>query len=111
MNKRAHILAVEPDHSASEILRKTLTDSYDLTVVRTGRAAMEVLSSGVEFDLVLLNTDLPDTSGRDALAQISQELPNLPVAMIMSVQEVRTFVQAMDMGAVDYVVKPFHPGE
>ena len=62
-------------------------------------------------DLVLLDLQLPDVSGLDLLAEIRAERAELPVILMTAYGTVETAVQAMKLGAFDYVVKPFSVDE
>ena len=57
-------------------------------------------------DAVILDMDLPDMSGLDALARIRKVMPELPVVMLTATEDVPTVVKAMNCGAFDYLTKP-----
>ena len=62
-------------------------------------------------DLVILDLKLPDQSGLDVLKEIKFLTPEIPVMMLTAVQETRTAVEAMKLGAIDYFLKPFNVEE
>src|SRR6185437_16566037 len=77
-----------------------------------GREALELLGAdGAGFDIVLLDIEMPEVDGYEALAAIKgdEALRHLPVIMISSVEELDSVVRCIEMGATDYLPKPFNP--
>ena len=64
-----------------------------------------------KIDVVLLDINMPGLSGIDVLGRISTDWPNLCVIMATAVAEVETGVEAMKLGAYDYITKPFDQDE
>ena len=63
------------------------------------------------FDLVILDLRLPDSDGIDLLKWLKSTHPSLPLIMMTSYAEIQTAVQAMKLGAADYIAKPLNPDE
>lgn len=63
------------------------------------------------FDLVISDLRLPDSDGIDLLKWLKSTHPSLPLIMMTSYAEIQTAVQAMKLGAVDYIAKPLNPDE
>ncbi len=63
------------------------------------------------FDLVISDLRLPDSDGIDLLKWLKNTHPSLPLIMMTSYAEIQTAVQAMKLGAVDYIAKPLNPDE
>ena len=63
------------------------------------------------FDLVISNLRLPDSDGIDLLKWLKSTHPSLPLIMMTSYAEIQTAVQAMKLGAADYIAKPLNPDE
>lgn len=77
-----------------------------------GREALELLGAdGAGFDIVLLDIEMPELDGYETLAAIKEDaaLRHLPVIMISSVEELDSVVRCIEMGATDYLPKPFNP--
>ena len=75
-----------------------------------GRQALELLKSK-PFDLVLLDIMMPNVNGYEVLAAIkaSENLRHIPVIMISAVDEIDSVVRCIELGAEDYLPKPFNP--
>jgi adenylate cyclase len=101
----------------SQVNRKVLArhlGSVDIEAreAANGREALELLGAdGAGFDIVLLDIEMPELDGYDTLAAIKGDpaLRHLPVIMISSVEELDSVVRCIEMGATDYLPKPFNP--
>jgi two-component system copper resistance phosphate regulon response regulator CusR len=101
------VLIVDDEDQFAAFVKKGL-EAAGFTVDRAATAAegMEAaLHEGVS--LVLLDVGLPDIDGFSLLAQLRQERPNLPVIMLTARGEVEDRVRGLDLGANDYLPKPF----
>ena len=78
---------------------------------RTAPAAWKPLRTEGPFDLVLLDMKMPGMTGLEVLSKILQMNPSLPVVMVTAITDARPAVQAMKMGAADYLNKPFDVDE
>jgi len=77
-----------------------------------GREALELLGAdGAGIDIVLLDIEMPELDGYETLAAIKGDdaLRHIPVIMISSVEELDSVVRCIEMGATDYLPKPFNP--
>ncbi len=101
------ILVVDDEPRIRRVLELALGDlSYRVLLADSGEAARRRLREDAA-DIVLLDLQLPDVSGLDLLAEIRGERSELPVILMTAYGTVETAVQAMKLGAFDYVVKPF----
>ncbi len=100
------LLVVEDEKHMAQTLRVLLSSEGDLAVVETGEEALEHLKSAPP-DLVLLDIRLPGMDGMTCLARIKEIRPETEVVMVTATREVRTAVEAMKLGAYDYIEKPF----
>lgn len=108
------ILVVEDDAPLRRSLAATLKGSgHHAHCVATGAAAMAAISASGEaaFDAVILDIGLPDIDGFEILSQLRRDGSTLPVVMLTARDAVRDRVAGLDMGADDYVLKPFEPDE
>ncbi|MGH9475191.1 MAG: response regulator [Terriglobales bacterium] len=101
------ILIAEDDASLAKFLRKGLeTEHYAVDCMGDGLEA-EALAQGTDFDLVLLDVNLPGRNGFDVLRNLRQRKPSLPVLLLTAQGKVEDRVRGLDLGADDYIVKPF----
>lgn len=103
----AKILVVEDDLSLSAGLCFTLDDSGYLTVAAyTCQKARQFLKAG-QFGLVILDVNLPDGSGFDLCREVKLAAPELPVIFLTANDLERDELNGFDLGADDYITKPF----
>jgi len=107
---RPVILIVDDDPGVRESFRLVLDDDYELLEAADGGAALETVRV-TEVDLVLLDIRLPDLDGIGVLERLRALDDHLEVIMVTAVQDLRTAVAAMKLGAFDYVTKPFEEEE
>lgn len=83
---------------------------HDVEIAVNGREALEKIAA-VEFDLVLLDIMMPEVDGYKVLETLrgNGTLDRLPVIMISAVTEMDSVVRCVEMGATDYLPKPFNP--
>jgi DNA-binding NtrC family response regulator len=108
MNKS--ILVVDDDRSILKAVSLILDGSYDVRTAENGAGALKLLNDRPS-DLTLLDIGLPDTSGIDLLEKIRHAYPEVTVVMVTAVDEVKTVVKALKIGAYDYLVKPIDAQE
>jgi DNA-binding response OmpR family regulator len=106
----ARILVVEDEPSIREVVSLYLKRAgYQVSVVDDGRTALEVLSGGA-FDLVILDLMLPHVDGLE-ITRWLRERGDTPIIMLTARREEQDRIAGLEMGADDYVVKPFSPQE
>ena len=104
-------LVIDDEQVVLDSVSKVLTDEdYKVDVSLSGR---EGLNQAIqkEYDIVLTDIRMPDIGGMRVLRDIKRAKPSLPVVMITGYASVRSSVQAMKLGAADYVEKPFTPDQ
>jgi DNA-binding NtrC family response regulator len=99
------ILAVDDEPSMRESYRVLLEDSYTLLTAASGKEALEILGKE-PVNLVLLDVLMPDMDGIEVLQAI-KNMSGVEVIMVTAVKTVRTAIQAVKLGAYDYIAKPF----
>jgi len=104
------ILVVDDEQSISEVVSLYLTRSgYTVQVVHDGKAAIQALTQG-KPDLVILDLMLPGIDGWEITRRLRAE-GNTPIIMLTARKEEADRILGLEMGADDYVVKPFSPQE
>jgi DNA-binding response OmpR family regulator len=101
------ILVVEDEEGIADFLSRGLeAEGYEVTVAGDGIAGERLALSGAA-DLVVLDRMLPGRDGIEVLRAIREKKPTLPVIMLTAKAEVADRVEGLDLGATDYVTKPF----
>ncbi len=101
----ATLLIIDDDASIQQAFGMILSDNYAVQTAGNAADALDLLEQ-VEPDLVLLDIGLPDMDGLDLLKQIKKIFPDTVVIMVTALQKIRTIVEAIKLGAYDYLVKP-----
>ena len=110
MTIREKILVVEDEKSISHFISAVLsTNGYEAMQARTGQEALSMISSHCP-DLIILDLGLPDMDGMDILRQL-RSWSSLPVVVVSARSHERDKVNALDLGADDYLTKPFGTDE
>lgn len=103
----AKILIVEDEHQLARFIQLELEhEDYSTTVSGDGREGLTLAESG-EFDLILLDIMLPGLNGLEVLRRLRKAENNVPVIMLTARDSVMDKVSGLDMGADDYITKPF----
>ena len=106
-----HLLLVEDDHLVAQGLCRSLRqEGYSVEHSATVKHALQSLGSG-EIEMVILDLGLPDGDGSQVLKQIKSQKKIIPVVILTARSSIDDKVQGLDMGADDYLAKPFEPAE
>lgn len=115
MSNRPRILLVEDDPAIVEALSELLaSEGYAVETVSTQRAAIaavEDATARVPYSLVLLDVTLAEGNGLAVCSAIKQTAPALPVIFLTASDDEFTCVTGFELGADDYIAKPFRPRE
>lgn len=110
MNAKVHILLIEDEKSPCTYITALLgKNGYHITTAMTGKEALS-LAASLCPDLILLDLRLPDMDGFLVLEQL-RSWSHVPIIVVSVYSEEQDKVRALDLGADDYVTKPFYPGE
>ena len=105
------VLIIDDDKDLCFVLKRFLSKhGFEVLEATTGKAALEILES-VEPDLILCDFRLEDMSGSSILKKIKEKNPSVPVIIITGYSNIKTAVEVMKLGAMDYVTKPLLPDE
>jgi len=105
------ILIVEDDRAVQNALKRLfLANGYNVEIARNGNDGLESFSAAMP-SVVVLDLRLPGKSGQEVCREIKTKAPSLPVVVLSASTDVVDKVLLLEMGADDYVTKPFSPRE
>ena len=111
MTDLGHILVVDDNQLNRAVLTRSLqNEGYAVETAGDGLQALELLRRPQSFDVVLLDILMPELDGYETLARIKADdaLKHVPVIMITAVDELESVIRCIEMGATDYLPKPFN---
>lgn len=112
MSTESNILVVDDEPSMQRYLRTLLEiDNYRVETVGSGRAALDRIERDPAPDLILLDVLMPEIDGLETLERLRQARPGIKVVMLSCVSDPRRVVQAVRLGAQDYLTKPFQKAD
>jgi response regulator RpfG family c-di-GMP phosphodiesterase len=93
------------------ILEAILESIYNVIKVESGAGALELLDKGANPDLILLDLSMPEMNGFELLEKIRENgaYDNIPVIFVTGTNDVYSEEKGLDLGAVDYIKKPYEP--
>lgn len=108
MNK---LLVIDDDHDICALLKRFLErKGYEVHVSYSGKSGIDA-ASDVLPDLVLCDFRLGDMDGQQVISEILTAHPNMPILVMTGYSDIRTAVNVMKLGALDYITKPIVPDE
>jgi two-component system, NtrC family, response regulator AtoC len=112
MSNKERILVVDDEPSIRKYLQTLLeVDGFEVEAVSSGKDAIEKVNGGERPDFIILDVLMPELNGIDTLKELMQIDPTLNVVMLSCSNEVGTVVEAIRLGAHDYLTKPFEKTE
>jgi len=112
MGAKEKILVVDDEPSIRKYLQTLLeVDGYDVETVSSGREAIAKVNGGERPDFIILDVLMPELNGIETLKELMQADRTLNVIMLSCSNEVGTVVEAIRIGAHDYLTKPFEKTE
>jgi two-component system response regulator AtoC len=108
---KLNILIVDDDKLVNEFLAETLAKTrHSITTAYSGEEAREYIENN-QYDIVLTDIKMQNVSGMDVLRFVIEQSPDSRVIMMTAYGTVENAVEAMKLGAFDYILKPFSPDE
>ncbi len=105
------ILVIEDDETVQDVLRSSLArKGFEVVIARSGETGLELLRAE-KFELVLTDLVMPGMSGMEVLKKVIASKIHIPVIVMTAFGTVQTAVEAMRIGAFDYITKPFNLDE
>lgn len=88
-----------------------LLHEFNIKVATNGEKALQIVSSGARIDLILLDVIMPGINGFDVAAKLKQDpaTVKIPIIFVTGEKDVKSFIKGFDLGAEDYIQKPFDP--
>lgn len=107
---RQTLLVVDDEIANLQVLRHTLQDHYRLIFARDGQQALDLVRADPP-DLILLDIMMPGLSGYDVCQRLKQDTSSaaIPIIFVTALSEDANERQGLELGAVDYIGKPFNP--
>ena len=107
---KARIIVIDDDAVACEFLQEVLQrDGYDVSSFTSASAALK--QNLADYDLLMSDIRMPGMDGLQLLDEIQKQWPNLPVILMTAYGSLETTMEAIRLGAWDYISKPFSPEE
>ncbi|HRJ30933.1 MAG TPA: response regulator [Cyclobacteriaceae bacterium] len=105
------VLVIEDDEPLCWLLEKILGNKYEVSIMNDGMEALSWLSSGNTADLIISDIRMPSLDGLQLLENLKQSglYRDIPVIILSSFEDPRKRKECLDLGAVDYFIKPFEP--
>ena len=105
--EQVRILVVDDEETVRNLLKRTLEEAgYDVVTAADGEEALYVAYQQ-ETEVVLLDIKMPGISGIEVLGKLTADWPDICVIMVTAVVDTQTAVEALKMGAYDFITKPF----
>ncbi len=105
---KARIIVIDDDAVACEFLQEVLQrDGYDVSSFTSASAALK--QNLADYDLLMSDIRMPGMDGLQLLDEIQKQWPNLPVILMTAYGSLETTMEAIRLGAWDYISKPFSP--
>jgi DNA-binding NtrC family response regulator len=106
----ARILIVDDEDIVIRSCLRILGGDYQVEAVQDGREALRKVEEN-PYDVMILDIMMPNMDGLEVLRRVKETHPNVDIIMITGLSQIDTAVQAMKLGAFDYISKPFEPDE
>lgn len=107
------ILAIDDETSIRFIIENTFNKEFDITTMSNGKEALIWMQSGNLPDLIICDIEMPVMDGFEFIKKIRSSgfFDDIPLIMLSGKEESKDKIKCFEMGADDYVIKPFNPKE
>jgi len=111
LDRLHRVLIVDDELHEIKVLTKFLHDDYKIMAAKDGESALKIAQGSNPPDLILLDIIMPGLNGYATCKQLKENdtTKNIPVIFVTAISEVMDAARAFELGAVDYVTKPFNP--
>ena len=110
-SKRASVLIVDDMIANIELLSNLLKDEYDIKIAKNAKKTLEICQGYEKPDLILLDVIMPDMDGYEVCKILKSNMAtqDIPIIFVTSNDSERDEEYGLNLGAVDYIKKPFNP--
>jgi CheY-like chemotaxis protein len=107
-NEKKKIIVIDDEEPILVMTKAMLQDAYDVTVVNSGKKALNLFFQGYTPDLVFLDLQMPEMGGWDTFIRIRDitKLHQVPIAIYTASEDPKEKAKAQELGAVDFIGKP-----
>ena len=109
-NNKPHILVVDDDNRIRDLLKEYLSENNYIVSTSSGAENAKIKLSHFKFDLIVLDIMMPGQNGYDLTKEIKKKL-KIPIILLTAKGEVESRIKGLELGADDYISKPFEPRE
>lgn len=108
MNQPFRIMIIDDDMSLLRTVENIfISQGYIVSLAKSGKQALNALSIGNTPDLILLDIAMPEMDGYATFKEIKAIQPNVPIIFLTSMEDLQAELTALELGAIDYITKPF----
>src|SRR4051812_11018540 len=107
----SRLLVVDDDDASRRLVAAIFKDSGHSIIEATDGKAAVALATSMAPDLIVMDLQMPVMDGLEALEQLRDTCPDIPVVMLTGARDVKRAVRAIQLGAVDYLSKPVNSEE
>tara|TARA_Y200000002_G_scaffold356457_1_gene338231 strand:+ start:67 stop:744 length:678 start_codon:yes stop_codon:yes gene_type:complete len=109
-NKKNHILVVDDDNRIRDLLRDYLTENQYIVSTAENASEAKKRLEYLKFDIIILDVMMPGQNGYELTAEIKKQI-RVPIILLTAKGEVENRIKGLELGADDYLGKPFEPKE
>ncbi len=109
-NSKIHILVVDDDNRIRDLLKEYLNDNNYIVSTAENSENAKIKMLQFKFDLIVLDVMMPGQDGYDLTKEIKKKI-NIPIILLTAKNEVENRILGLELGADDYLSKPFEPKE
>jgi diguanylate cyclase (GGDEF)-like protein len=111
LQEKSVVLIVDDEPVNIQVLAACLKNKYQIKVATSGQQCIELIQSGLEIDLILLDIDMPDMDGYEVCTILKSSMPTslIPIIFVTAKSETHEEEKGLELGAVDYITKPISP--
>lgn len=111
MHRKGKILIVDDTPENLQVAIEILKADYSVVVAKSGIKALEIIQDSPDIDLILLDVIMPEMNGFEVCRKIKSNdaFSHIPVVFVTILENEKDIIEGFNLGATDYVVKPFEP--